>query len=245
MSTLKPIASPLIFGEVLFDCLPNGLEVIGGAPFNVAWNLQALGMKPIIITRIGDDARGQKVIDAMNHHQMDMQGVQIDAQYSTGYVQVSLHDGEPDYEIVAPVAYDHIRVDELPPIKNASLLYHGSLALRNKPSRHALKQLIAKCKTPIFLDVNLRKPWYDLNIVKSMAQQATWCKLNRSEFTLLHQSNHASPSHLFTKHLKTIYLTKGAKGASMITKAGETNRITPPKAANIADLIGAGDAFSS
>ncbi len=25
---------PLIFGEVLFDCFPDGIRVLGGAPFN-------------------------------------------------------------------------------------------------------------------------------------------------------------------------------------------------------------------
>ncbi|MGD9171680.1 MAG: carbohydrate kinase, partial [Candidatus Thiodiazotropha sp.] len=32
-----------IFGEVLFDCFPTGEQVLGGAPFNVAWHLQAFG----------------------------------------------------------------------------------------------------------------------------------------------------------------------------------------------------------
>jgi len=30
-----------IFGEVLFDHFPDGSRVLGGAPFNVAWHLQA------------------------------------------------------------------------------------------------------------------------------------------------------------------------------------------------------------
>ncbi len=30
-----------VFGEVLFDHFPDGRRVLGGAPFNVAWNLAA------------------------------------------------------------------------------------------------------------------------------------------------------------------------------------------------------------
>ena len=37
---------PLIFGEVLFDQFEDGSSVLGGAPFNVAWHLQAFGMQP-------------------------------------------------------------------------------------------------------------------------------------------------------------------------------------------------------
>ena len=32
-----------LFGEVLFDHFPDGKRVLGGAPFNVAWHLQAFG----------------------------------------------------------------------------------------------------------------------------------------------------------------------------------------------------------
>ena len=38
-----PIA---LFGEVLIDQFPEGQRILGGAPFNVAWHLQAFGQKP-------------------------------------------------------------------------------------------------------------------------------------------------------------------------------------------------------
>ena len=50
-----------VFGEVLFDCFPDGRRVLGGAPFNVAWNLQAFGLAPQFISRIGDDADGKEI----------------------------------------------------------------------------------------------------------------------------------------------------------------------------------------
>ena len=34
----------VIFGEVLFDCFDDNRHILGGAPFNVAWNLKALGV---------------------------------------------------------------------------------------------------------------------------------------------------------------------------------------------------------
>ncbi|MBA1332725.1 carbohydrate kinase, partial [Candidatus Endoriftia persephone str. Guaymas] len=49
---------PIIFGEVLFDCFEDGSRVLGGAPFNVAWHLQALGAAPLFISRVGDDSLG-------------------------------------------------------------------------------------------------------------------------------------------------------------------------------------------
>ena len=55
MKTNTPV---LVFGEALFDCFPGGEQVLGGAPFNVAWHLQALGDQPIFISRIGNDRLG-------------------------------------------------------------------------------------------------------------------------------------------------------------------------------------------
>jgi len=42
MSTIKHTFNPVIFGEVLFDNFKDGQSVLGGAPFNVAWNLKAI-----------------------------------------------------------------------------------------------------------------------------------------------------------------------------------------------------------
>jgi len=60
-----PKGSPLIFGEVLFDCFPDGSAVLGGAPFNVAWHLHGMGLAPLMITAVGDDEHGKLVLEKM------------------------------------------------------------------------------------------------------------------------------------------------------------------------------------
>ena len=54
-----------IFGEVLYDVFPDGTQVLGGAPFNVAWHAQAFGLSPQFISRVGSDEAGDRVIAAM------------------------------------------------------------------------------------------------------------------------------------------------------------------------------------
>jgi len=47
MSFTQPLTdSPVLFGEILFDRFPDGREVLGGAPFNVAWHLRGFGLDP-------------------------------------------------------------------------------------------------------------------------------------------------------------------------------------------------------
>ncbi len=55
-----------IFGEVLFDHFPDGSRVLGGAPFNVAWHLQAFGESPRFISRIGNDPAGLEIAALMD-----------------------------------------------------------------------------------------------------------------------------------------------------------------------------------
>jgi fructokinase len=86
---------PVVVGEVLFDVFPDDDRILGGAPFNVAWHLQAFGLDPLLITRIGDDADGTAVVDAMSSWGMDLSGVQTDAGAPTGEVRVRGERGEP------------------------------------------------------------------------------------------------------------------------------------------------------
>ena len=65
-----------IFGEVLFDHFPDGRRVLGGAPFNVAWHLQAFGEAPFLVSRVGDDEEGDEVRSAMRAWGMDPAGLQ-------------------------------------------------------------------------------------------------------------------------------------------------------------------------
>lgn len=55
------LSSVQVFGEVLFDQFPDGRQVLGGAPFNVAWHLAAFGAAPRFISAVGADAAGAQI----------------------------------------------------------------------------------------------------------------------------------------------------------------------------------------
>ena len=235
-----------IFGEVLFDHFPDGQRVLGGAPFNVAWHLQAFTQAPMFISRIGMDAEGDSIISAMDDWHMDTAGIQRDAQLPTGSVNIEFDDGEPVYDIVEPSAYDAI----MPITADAfscRLLYHGSLALRNRSSRQALEQLREQTTGTVFIDVNLRSPWWQREAVVEMVQHANWVKLNRDELNLLHDSTGDDAARTFLQHyeLDGLILTLGSAGAEIITADGEQRQVAPDSNTHIVDTVGAGDAFAS
>jgi fructokinase len=234
-----------VFGEVLFDHFPDGSRVLGGAPFNVAWHLQAFGQHPQLITRVGDDAEGRSIVDAMQAWGMRTDGVQLDTALPTGRVSVTFDDGEPEYEIVNPCAYDAI---EPGPGDGCRFLYHGSLAARDSRSRASLRQLVDAGPERVFLDVNLRPPWWDIATLHEMLEAADWVKLNGDELDLLHAagiSGDRAREFLDAHGLSGLILTHGAEGAEILTSDGQRQRVAPQPVEQVVDTVGAGDAFAS
>lgn len=240
--------SPVIFGEVLYDCFPDGTRVLGGAPFNVAWHCHAFDLKPLFISRVGDDELGNKILHAMDTWGMNVQGIQIDHLHKTGVVNVTFDNGEPAYDIVKNSAWDFIDADNIPEINQSSLLYHGSLALRNSVSEKALEQLTKKYSNSIFVDVNLRSPWWNLESINTILKNIQWMKLNQDELSLIvaDDKDIVMQARALMKQysLELVVVTRGESGAVAIT-ASETCYVKPEKMTNVIDTVGAGDAFAS
>ena len=247
--------SPVIVGEVLFDCFPDGAAVLGGAPFNVAWHLQGLGLSPLMITAVGDDQHGQQVVKAMQDWGMDARGVQIDSQHPTGQVAVSLQEGMPSYEIVPDQAYDFIDEQIAGSVlqdETRALLYHGSLVARTARSRGMLDTLVSQTGLPAFVDINLRKPWYTVADIDHFLQRSRWVKLNDEELAIVMQDDTGGSEDIrrlaqacFERYaLQLLIVTRGEHGALALTREGLVEG-APVLATHLVDTVGAGDSFSA
>lgn len=233
-----------VFGEVLFDHFPDGQQVLGGAPFNVARHLQAFGLAPHFISRVGNDDEGRQVHQAMLDWGMDTSGLQFDRRQPTGRVEVRFDSGEPHYDIVAPVAWDRIVVPD--PLPDCDLLYHGSLALRDPVSRRTAEALLANPACEVFVDVNLRAPWWRLDDVLATVARADWVKLNQDELNLLQADDGDRAMQFLERHaLLGLVVTRGADGAELLLRGGERLQVSPGGATEVVDTVGAGDAFAS
>ncbi len=245
--------APVLFGEVLFDEFtgPEGdvRSVLGGAPFNVAWHLAGFGVEPLFISRVGADAAGEHVRDAMVRHGMPLEGLQVDPVHPTGRVAVSLAAGEPSYDIVTDVAYDHIDpagIETAIAGRQPALLYHGTLAARADASRRALEALRRALSAPIFVDVNLRAPWWDAAGVEALLRGSRWIKLNGDEQATLGEGFRSPDADGFRERLgaEALILTHGADGAEWVGDA-EAFRVQPRPVGEFQDAVGAGDALAA
>ncbi|MFH0882203.1 MAG: PfkB family carbohydrate kinase [bacterium] len=244
---------PVIFGEVLFDLFPSGQDVLGGAPFNVAMHLAALGESPLMITRVGADRRGKLVRERMVSWKMDTSQLQMDREHETGFVQVSFENKEPHYSITPGVAWDFIEPpsgNSAPDHKHTALLYHGTLALRYLRSRKTLAELQRSLNVPTFVDLNLRNPWYNSEKIEMACSHARWLKLNRAELKELTggvQQSIVKDLEVMRRKwdIAVIVVTDGANGAVYSQKDREPIAVKPKPLRDLVDTVGAGDAFSA
>ncbi|MFQ5597810.1 MAG: carbohydrate kinase [Nitrospiria bacterium] len=240
--------SVCVFGEVLYDHFPDGSRVLGGAPFNLAWHLQAFGLHPYVISRVGSDDAGKDIRAAMRRWGMDTRFLQTDQTRPTGMVNIVLENGEPHYDIVADCAYDYISETRME-AEQSRVLYHGSLALRNQTSAQTFERLSAKQQGIIFLDVNLRTPWWQREKVLSWMDNADWVKVNEKELKTLYAEKEPletlAPKVRERHGLKGLIVTSGAHGALAVTEASKPVRVAPQRSLKVVDTVGSGDAFAA
>lgn len=245
---------PVIFGEVLFDQFPDGHSVLGGAPFNVAWNLQGVGRHPFFISATGADPSGYEIRDTMTLWRMNLNGLQTHPGLPTGRVVVSFNDGEPSYEILADQAWDHIEFrPQAWQLENIPLIYHGSLAWRSQQNRESIQQLRQRYSAPVFVDLNIRLPWFDHLWLDELLVDVRWLKLNLSELEVLTESTvvDLASAQAATRAIQdrfgcqSVFVTAGAEGAMFLDGHGKALQRPATRPETLVDTVGAGDAFSA
>ena len=246
MNTIPPV---ICYGEILWDLLPTG-EVPGGAPMNVAYHLNKLGHSPAVITRIGKDERGAKLIALLEGKNISTDFVQTDKLLPTGIVYATPNEHkEMEYDIVAPVAWDVIEWnDDLPELFNdKNYFVYGSLIARNLTSRDTLFRLLEIAKNKV-VDINLRPPHYDNALLRDLLTKANIAKLNNEELNFIsswfgdYASTEDKMNLLRDKfNLDTVIVTRGGDGA-MLNISGK-NYSHPGFKVIVQDTVGSGDSF--
>lgn len=242
----------ICFGEVLWDNLPEGRKP-GGAPMNVAYHLNQLGIESSIVSRVGDDQNGKDLKSFINGKGIPVQFIQKDTTYNTSEVAVHISENkEVSYEILYPVAWDFIsfdsEVEEM--VKYADAFVYGSLSSRAEMTSNTLYRLLENASYRIF-DINLRPPFIDQEKLENLLQMADLLKLNNHELDLIagwyELENHTEvqkTSFLLARFdIKEMIVTKGSFGASYYNRSKEIHQ--QAYSVVVQDTVGSGDAFLS
>lgn len=239
-------------GEIVWDQFPAG-SVLGGAPLNVAYHLQARGLPVLVASRIGADDLGRQTLDRIKEIGLALDGIQIDADLPTGRVVVTVDsNNEPHFDIEQPAAWDHIQVAEVLRVVGGRPfhLVCGTLAQRDQESRQTIRRLWPLATT-IFYDVNLRPPFTAMAHVRESLAAAQVVKVNSEELAILNEAlvgargreEEVAAALLQAFDLKILAVTRGSEGALLINPV--TCHAHSGFKVTVADTVGSGDAFFS
>jgi fructokinase len=243
------MARIIVFGEILWDCLPSGPR-LGGAPLNAAANLGLLGNEVFLVSAVGKDEFGDQAIEMLRQYKVNTDFVAL-GDYSTGTVEVSLDErGDASYTFTPNCAWHHIgellNDRQLP---TADALLYGSLANHSEHNWLWLQTQLNQFPGQKFCDINLREPW-NPDLIQQIANTADILKCNESEYEALTgtQAMIQNTQLLDFAKMKNpsfpnrLCITFGETGALYFTDNfevyyGTTNPV------EVVDSIGAGDAF--
>ena len=143
------------FGEVLWDCFDSGKR-LGGAPLNMCFRFNSLGLKAHMISAVGNDELGEALLSEINEKGLSTELISVHASKPTSVVEVVLDEnGSAQYQIVADTAWDNISLTEQirNTVKNTDIFVFGSLIARTETSFNTLNQLLADANFKVF-DIN-------------------------------------------------------------------------------------------
>jgi fructokinase len=247
-------------GEVLWDLLPGGKH-LGGTSANFAVMSARLGNHAVLASRVGSDALGEEAHAYLASSPLDTSYLQLDREHPTGSVSVTLQDGQPEYVIHQPVAWDFLQCtpEWFALAQSADAICFGTLAQRHEVSREAIHSFLAASSENCVrvFDANLRKPFFDARVIEISLQRATLLKLNEIEMPMVLSllglvENCGADEESLLKGarllldrfpVQLVCITMGSQGSLLVTRDEHHRHLGIPT--KVADTVGAGDAFAA
>ncbi|GGF54313.1 ribokinase [Marmoricola endophyticus] len=241
----------VVVGESLVDVVlgedgrPSS-EHVGGGPLNIAVGIARLEEPSLLVTQVGDDDRGERVLAHLAADEVEVVGVPThDGRTSTA--TATLHgDGSATYSFDLGWTLPH---QELPP---CDALHVGSLGASLDPGRASVVDLVDQAygrDTLVSFDPNLRPAfldspeaaWADL---LTLADRCTLVKLSDDDVDLVQPgADHGDIARVLLQGERTelVVVTHGADGATGY--AGGLEVRVPGLEVDTVDTVGAGDSF--
>jgi pseudouridine kinase len=224
----------------------------GGAGRNVAENLLRLGTSVTLLTVVGNDESGERLIDAIADVGANVEGVLHSTQYPTGtYLAVVNRDGKLEYglddmRVMAELSPKYIHAQE-ELFEQASLLF-----IDTNLSKETLRTIISiarKVKLPICADPTSESlasklipylPRLRL-VVPNSGEASILC--NRKTGPVTRREAIDAAKCLVSEGVEIAIVTMAELGVCYATS--ETSGYVPPVRTEIIDPTGAGDALTA
>ena len=243
-------------GEILWDVFPDQ-DRFGGAPCNFACSASELAgneAKVHFVGAVGKDSYGTRGIESLRARGVNTDSVQS-RETPTGRVTVKLDEsGAASYVFDSESAWDslswNLELEQL--ASKCDAVCFGTLGQRGAITKETIRNFLKAVPKASWkvLDINLRAPYFDEQLIRESIPLANVLKLNESELPVVATACNCSGSEesILTKlaetfRLDTIALTKGHSGAVILSQ-GIWSQL-PSRVVPIADTVGAGDAYTA
>lgn len=256
----------LAIGEALIDFIPTetgktiaqveGFQPkVGGAPANVCGAFAKLGGEAYMITQLGKDPFGDKIIEEFEKYHIGTDYILRTDKANTSLAFVSLGEhGSREFSFYRNPGADMLYEPEALQrewFQEADILHFCSVSLGDFPMKESHKKAVSYAKEQgmiISFDPNLRFPlWKSKEKLKAAVDeflgQADILKISEEELEFITgtmEIKEALPK-LFQGEVKLVVYTKGAQGAAVYTKNAKAEKEGIPVTA--IDTTGAGDGF--
>ena len=126
-------------GELLWDCFSDR-RLPGGAPANVAFHAQQLGLSAATVTRVGCDTLGHEICEFLKSQGLSIDLVQRDPLHGTGTVTVEPTPTGTTYTFLPDSAWDFLapQPELIAAMQSAQAVCFGTLAQRSAISRETI-----------------------------------------------------------------------------------------------------------
>ncbi len=256
----------IAIGEALIDFMPeeSGCPIkdvcafkpaVGGAPANVCGAFAKLGGESAMITKLGNDAFGDKIIEEFKRWNIGCENVLRTDAANTSLAFVALkEDGGREFNFYRNPGADMLLLeDEVSPeiFEDGYALHFCSVSLGDFPMKRAHKRAIEYAKSNgliVSFDPNLRPAlWTDeasmVKAVKEFLPLADIVKISDEELYTITGKNDIDEAMevLFVGNVKLVIVTKGSEGASAFT-CDRSVSVSGVRMKAV-DTTGAGDGF--
>ena len=254
-------------GEALIDFIPDRsgcpfdyvtafLPKVGGAPANVCAAFARLGGKSRLLTQLGDDPFGHKIMHELGSVGVDTGSISLTDKANTALAFVSLDEnGDRTFSFYRKPSADMLYSPESVKeeyLTDAFALHFCSVSIGDFPMREAHKRAIDIMRKKggiVSFDPNLRFNLWDSpealqKAVREFIPLSDIVKLSEDELEFVTGAKDiAMGAHnLFEQGVKLVLYTCGSKGAYAFTR--HTNAYSPALKVSAADTTGAGDGFT-
>jgi len=248
----------LAIGELLVDMIATDYEdsgkyqrYFGGAPANIAMNINKLGANSQIASAVGCDYLGDFLIDSLMKDSIDIGLIQR-VNESTSMVMLNRSNGTP-----IPIFYRgadyHLKYNSNleNSLKDSKIMHFSAWTISKVPIRETMVKLIDIARennTLICFDPNYHAMLWDRNedgidYIKSIISRSDIVKPSEDDAErIFGKDNHLNQVKKFLKlGAKLVIMTLGKDGLIAATKKEVFEYKT--LATKVADTTGAGDAF--